>query len=106
MPNNKIDVQNINHPGLIKSVDAAMYAAMRKAYLAVVPEDGPGLTLDAIRFRPSSRTTYSPAAPRPIGGPRPSSSTLEAKGVLVRDKSTPLRLRKASRSPIRAANPS
>jgi hypothetical protein len=51
MASKKIDVQNLNHPNLIKSVDAAMYAAMRKAYLDVVPADGPGLTLDAIRER-------------------------------------------------------
>ena len=37
---------------LIKSVDAAMYAAMRKAYLDVVPEAGLGLTLGAIRSSP------------------------------------------------------
>ncbi len=42
MANNNIDVQNLNHPGLIKSVDAAMYAAMRNALLDVVAHSGEG----------------------------------------------------------------
>ena len=97
MANNKIDVQNRNHPGSIKSVDAAMYAAMRKAYLAVVPEDGPGLTLDAIRERLPAVLSEDlfPGGAKANWWAKTVQLDLEATGVVVRDKSSPLRLRKA-----------
>jgi len=106
--NNKIDVQNLNHPGLIKSVDAAMYAAMREAYFTVVPEHGPGLTLDAIRQRLPAVLSEDlfPGGAKANWWAKTVQLDLEAKGILVRDRSSPLRLRKASRSPTSAANPS
>jgi hypothetical protein len=97
MANNKIEVQNLNHPGLIKSVDAVMYAAMRKAYLAVVPEHGPGLTLDAIRERLPALLSPDlfPGGAKANWWAKTVQLDLEAKGVIVRDRSSPLRLRKA-----------
>jgi hypothetical protein len=97
MANIKIKVQNLNHPDLIKSVDAAMYAAMRKAYLAVVPEDGPGLTLDAIceRLPAVLSEDLFPGGAKANWWTKTVQIDLEAKGVVVRDKSSPLRLRKA-----------
>jgi hypothetical protein len=97
MASNKIDVQNRNHPGSIKSVDAAMYAAMRKAYLDVVPKDGAGLTLDAIRERLPALLPEDlfPGAAKANWWAKTVQLDLEAKGVIVRDKSSPLRLRKA-----------
>jgi len=101
MANNKIEVQNLNHPGLIRSVDAAMYAAMRKAYLDVVPEGGTGLTLDAIRARLPALLPEDlfPGAAKANWWAKTVQLDLEAKGVIVRDTSSPLRLRKAWRSP-------
>src|SRR4030088_2564444 len=97
MANIKIEVQNLNHPDLIKSVDAAMYAAMRKAYLAVVPEGGPGLTLDAIRERLPAVLSEGliPGGAKANWGAKTVQLDREAKGFVVRDKSSPLRLRKA-----------
>jgi hypothetical protein len=97
MANIKIEVQNLNHPDVIKSVDAAMYAAMRKAYLAVVPEEGPGLTLDAIRERLPAVLSEDlfPGGAKANWWAKTVQLDLEAKGVVVRDKSSPLRLRKA-----------
>ena len=97
MANIKIEVQNLNHPDLIKSVDAAMYAAMRKAYLAVLPEEGPGLTLDAIRERLPAVLSEDlfPGGAKANWWAKTVQLDLEAKGVVVRDKSSPLRLRKA-----------
>jgi hypothetical protein len=97
MASKKIDVQNRNHPTLIKSVDAAMYATMRKAYLDVVPTDGPGLTLDAIRARLPALLSQDlfPGAAKANWWAKTVQLDLEAKGVIVRDKSSPLRLRKA-----------
>lgn len=96
MAGHKIDVQNLNHPDLITSVDAAMYTAMRKAYLKIVPKVAPGLTLDAIRER---LPTVLPDDLLPGGAKanwwaKTVQLDLEAKGVIVRDKSSPLRLRK------------
>jgi len=47
----KIKVQNVNHPSSVRLVDAEMYQAMRKAYLAAVPTSPPGLTLAEIQKR-------------------------------------------------------
>lgn len=41
----KIEVLNINHPGKSRKVDAAIYVAVRAAYLSVLPRQKPGLTI-------------------------------------------------------------
>lgn len=96
MARNKIDVKNLNHPGQIKSVDAAMYVAMRKAYLEVVPKDAPGLTLDAIRERLPAALPQElfPGGAKANWWAKTVQLDLEARGVIVRDKSSPMRLRK------------
>ena len=40
----KIDVQNVGQPGKTYKVDAAKYAEMRQAVLAVTPAEAPGIT--------------------------------------------------------------
>lgn len=40
----KIVVENVNVPGYQSSVDEALYEAMKKVLLKVLPKDGPGLT--------------------------------------------------------------
>ena len=40
----KIEVQNVGQPGKTYRVDAAKYAEMRQAVLAVTPPEPPGLT--------------------------------------------------------------
>jgi hypothetical protein len=94
---NRIDVKNINHPGQIKSVDAAMYAAMRTAYLQVVPRGAPGLTLDAIRKQLPTALPQElfPSGAKANWWAKTVQLDLEARGIIVRDKSSPLRLRKA-----------
>ena len=42
-------LQNPNHPGYAKQVDAAMYEAMKQAFLKVLPKTAPGLTADELR---------------------------------------------------------
>src|ERR1700686_4577731 len=51
MTMDKIEVQNVNHPGSVKMVDAAMYQTMKHCYLAVLPKFSPGLTLTEIHER-------------------------------------------------------
>jgi hypothetical protein len=45
MPDDKVDIKNINTPGRTERVDRAKYVAMRDALLAVLPREAPGLTV-------------------------------------------------------------
>src|SRR5260370_6544860 len=45
----KFDLENVNHPGQVKRVDASMYEAMKRAFLKVLPKTSPGLTEAEIR---------------------------------------------------------
>lgn len=44
----RIEVENVGQPGKVYRVDAAKYAAMREAVMAVVPEGPPGMTPEEI----------------------------------------------------------
>ncbi len=44
MPDDMVTVLNVNHPGAENRVSAAKYAAMKAAYLGVLPIEEPGLT--------------------------------------------------------------
>ena len=93
----KIEVQNLNHPDLVKLVEADMYEAMKRAYLSVVPASAPGLTLDEIRARLPSLLPQElyPGGARANWWAKTVQLDLEAKGLVKRDKSVPLRLSKA-----------
>jgi hypothetical protein len=89
----------VNHPGDVRRVDAAMYAAMKRALVAVLPSAPPGLTLDEARARVVSRL---PSALFPKGAKagwwfKTVQLDLEAKGVLSRSRGTPLRLHMRAR---------
>lgn len=43
MPDDKIEIENVNTPGRTERVDRAKYIAMRDALLAVLPSEAPGL---------------------------------------------------------------
>ncbi len=92
----KVVLQNINHPSSAQTVDAGMYQAMKAAFLAVLPTDAPGLTADELR---EAVLPHLPQALYP-GGAKAGWYTkavqldLEAKGVIQREKTRPLRLRK------------
>ena len=90
------NVLNVNHPDKVSALDAEKYAAMKRAFLRVLPKTGPGLTAEQIRKRVLD---YLPSDVFP-GGARASWWTktvqldLEARGTVVREKCTPLRWRK------------
>lgn len=93
----KVNVENVNHPGQSRSVDAAMYEAMKRAYLKILPRKAPGMTLADIAER---LLAHLPEALFPGGAKagwwaKTVQLDLEAKGFVVREKSTPLRLHKA-----------
>ena len=92
----KIDVENVHHPGRVRSVDAAMYEAMRKAYLAVLPATPPGLTVEEIRGRLTSHLTEElfPGGDKAGWWAKTVQLDLEAKGIIARERTRPLRLHK------------
>jgi hypothetical protein len=92
----KIEVRNVNHPGQVKSVDLRMYQAMKQAYLKVLPQASPGLTLAEIQRR---LIAHLPEELFPHGAKagwwaKTVQLDLEAKSVVTREKTTPLRLHK------------
>ena len=93
----KIEVENVNHPGQVTRVDAEMYEAMKLAYLTIVPKALPGLTVAEIHQR---LLAHLPDKLFPQGAKagwwaKCVQLDLEAKGVVVRENTKPLRLRKA-----------
>jgi hypothetical protein len=43
MPDDKIEIENVNIPGRTERVDRAKFLAMRNALLTVLPSEAPGL---------------------------------------------------------------
>lgn len=91
-----IEVENVNHPGQVKIIDADMYEAMKRAYLKILPKTLPGLTLAEIQER---LIAHLPEKLFPDGAKagwwaKTVQLDLEAKGVVVREKAKPPRLHK------------
>lgn len=89
----KITVENVNVPGRTSRVNAAKYQAMRQAMLRVLPRDKPGLTQVEIREAVSS---HLPEELYPGGSTagwwaKTVQLDLEAKGIVIREPSKPLR---------------
>lgn len=90
----KLVVENVNHPGQKRNVDAAKYRAAKAALLKVLPKSEPGLT--------QSEMAIAIHKALPPGELRDKSSwwmktvqlDLEAKRVIVRDGNKPLRWRR------------
>lgn len=91
-----VSVENVNHPGTSRRVDAAKYRAMRRALLKVLPSRSPGLTLaDAV----SAVLPHLPAVLFPEGAHagwwfKTVQLDLEAKHEIVRERTSPLRVRR------------
>ncbi len=96
MPTEKIEIENVLQPGKTYRVDAAKYKAARAALLKLLPKRPPGLTqsemsaamreaLSLDQF-PGSTTGWWMKAVQ---------LDLEAKGLVVREQTKPLRWRKA-----------
>ena len=98
----KIEVQNIGQPGKTTRVDAAKYAEMRKAVLAVTPVDPPGITpsqiIDAVK--PHLCATHFPGGETAGWWVKCVQLDLEAKGVLKRAPKAPVRLYRPSALPF------
>jgi len=94
MPDDKIEIENVNKPGKSERVDRAKYLAMRKALLAALPDEAPGLTV------PDAKEALLPLLPDELF---PEGATagwwlkavqldLEAKGVIRRAPRKPVHL--------------
>lgn len=93
----RVVVENVNHPGQSRPVDAANYQAMRRTLLKVLPPRSPGLTLAEV-FR--AVRAHLPADLFPGGAKagwwmKTVQLDLEAKGIITRDKTKPLRLHRS-----------
>jgi len=89
----KIEVENINIPGVTSRVDAAKYHAMRSAMLAVMPNDAPGETAQAIKeaTKPHLPEDLFPGGATSGWWQKCVQLDLEAKGVVTRSPTKPLR---------------
>ena len=90
----KVGIENKNSPGRVVNVDAAKYEAMKKAMLAVLPSTSPGLTVAELKQRllPRLPETMFPGGAKAGWWLKGVQLDLEAKGVIGREDSKPLRL--------------
>lgn len=100
MATNKIEmteVENVNHPGSVSRVDTSKYEAMKQALLKVLPTTSPGLTVAEIQKRVLAHLPEDlfPGGAKAGWWMKAVQLDLEAKGIIAREKTTPLRLHKA-----------
>ena len=93
----RVVVQNVNHPGQSRPLDAAHYNAMRDALLKVLPPRSPGLPYEemsraVLRHLPDD---VFPGGARASWWLKTVQLDLEAKGTIAREKTTPLRWHRA-----------
>lgn len=96
MPAEKIEIENVLQPGKTYRVDAAKFAAARAAMLGFLPEAAPGMAQSEMTA--AMRAALSPEQfPGTTAGwwMKAVQLDLEAKGVIVREKTRPLRCRLA-----------
>jgi hypothetical protein len=93
----KVKVENVNHPGNSTRLDQAKYGAMKDAYLKVLPAKAPGLTVAEIRERLADVLSqeHFPGGAKAGWWAKAVQLDLEAKGVVKREKTSPIRLYKA-----------
>jgi hypothetical protein len=88
----RVAVENINHPGKSRLVDAAKYRAMRRAILTILPRRAPGRTLaDAsVAVLPHLPATLFPSGAHAGWWLKTVQLDLEAKALIARERTTPL----------------
>lgn len=98
----KIEIRNVVSPHHVQKVDRIKYEAMRAALLSVVPAASPGVTLAEARERllPLLPDALYPGGAKAGWWMKAVQLDLEAKGVLVREATRPLRLRAATEGAI------
>ncbi len=97
MPEDKIEIENINTPGRTQRVDRSKYLAMREALLSVLPHQGSGLSVAEAKaaLLACLSPELFPAGQTAGWWLKAVQLDLEAKGVIERQPGRPLRLRRA-----------
>jgi hypothetical protein len=90
----RIALRNINHPGSVQRLDAERVAEVRRAYLSVLPDASPGLTIAEAEKRliPLLPPGLFPNGVKAGWWAKAIQLDLEARGVIVREAVRPLRL--------------
>jgi hypothetical protein len=93
----KIEIENINKPGYTERVDRAKYEAMKEALLSVLPKASPGFTAAEAKeaLLPILPQELFPEGAKAGWWMKAVQLDLEAKKIVVREKSKPLRFRLA-----------
>lgn len=93
----KIEIENVGQPGKTYSADAAKYEAMKEAILKVLPAASPGLTVAEVQSRVVAQLPESlfPGGATSGWWMKAVQLDLEAKGIVKRTKTSPLRLHRA-----------
>jgi hypothetical protein len=91
----KIEIENFTSPNWRGRVDRAKYEAMRDALLAVLPTSSPGLTVAEAKaaLLPRLPDALFPGGEKAGWWLKAAQLDLEAKGVIIRENTKPLRLR-------------
>ena len=97
MSEKKITVENINTPGKTENVRADKYENMRAALMAVLPENAPGLTFDEVKSAAKAHLSQDlfPGGKTSGWWAKTVHLDLEAKGLVTRVASKPLRFHKS-----------
>ena len=92
-----IDVKNVNVPGYTHKVDAIKYEAMKEALLKVLPKKPPGLTQAEMRKAvvPHLPDDEFPGGAKAEWWSKCVQLDLEARGVVRREDTKPLRWHRA-----------
>jgi hypothetical protein len=90
----RIEIENFTSPGHVTRVDRAKYEAMRDALLQVLPAVAPGLTVAQAKeaLLPLLPDALFPAGDKAGWWLKAVQLDLEAKGVVRREATKPLRL--------------
>ena len=94
MARRMVEIENVNHPGQVRLVDAVMYDAMRRVLLKVLPKRPPGLAVEEMYAKVASEVPKElfPGGAKAGWWAKTVQLDLEAKGIIARQKSRPLRL--------------
>ncbi len=97
MPSLKLSVKNVLQPGKTYRVDADKFGAMEKAILTVIPNGPPGLTVAEIKARalPHLPEALFPGGAKAGWWIKSVQLDLEARGLIARVNTSPLRLHRA-----------
>jgi hypothetical protein len=89
----KIEIENVLSPGRTFRVDADKYDAMKRAFLTILPTTSPGLTAAEIGAAVLSHLPRDlfPQGAKAGWWKKAVQLDLEAKGVIAREKTKPLR---------------